>query len=170
MPVSTHALCYVGRMAFGLVIDTVKRICKAWKKASLRFVRRNSKLLFSDCGQLFIANADVSAPSGTLYGSNATVTCHEGYIIEGPDFVECTEFGWNSTTSCVVIGKCSCLQSPYIASLLHSYRQNVLIKSWYAWLVLSEDFSLHIFLWLSSQSAVICPWTYVVCEVFNQLQ
>lgn len=59
----------------------------------------------ADCGQLYVSNANISTPFGTLFGSNATILCDEGYTIMGPSLIECIESGWNDSVLCYIQGK-----------------------------------------------------------------
>jgi hypothetical protein len=52
-----------------------------------------------------IENGQFSAISGTTDGRKATVTCDIGYLLSGSSFVTCTEYGWDGSAACNVIGK-----------------------------------------------------------------
>lgn len=60
--------------------------------------------LIADCGLLSFANGQMDYTDGTLFGANGTVTCNEGYINAGPDFVECLNTGWSATPNCQIQG------------------------------------------------------------------
>ena len=61
---------------------------------------------FSDCGQLSIANANVTVLYGTLFGANATVGCLPGYTLSGTATVECGATGWSTRPTCDINGRC----------------------------------------------------------------
>lgn len=68
--------------------------------------KKNAEIIYlSDCGQLSVANAVVDSPDGTLYGVSASISCNEGYNINGPSVLYCTEHGWDNTTTCEIQGK-----------------------------------------------------------------
>ncbi|XP_053376387.1 uncharacterized protein LOC123533517 isoform X2 [Mercenaria mercenaria] len=56
----------------------------------------------SDCGPLSVANGDVDQSDGTSLQSIVTITCNEGFDIQGPSAVVCTRSGWNDSTTCVL--------------------------------------------------------------------
>ncbi|XP_053374890.1 deleted in malignant brain tumors 1 protein-like [Mercenaria mercenaria] len=57
---------------------------------------------FSDCGKLEVANGTVNSSSETKLGALVSVTCNEGYDLDGPYIVKCTASGWNESVSCIL--------------------------------------------------------------------
>ncbi|XP_053398307.1 CUB and sushi domain-containing protein 1-like [Mercenaria mercenaria] len=55
-----------------------------------------------DCGDPSPENGKASTLSGTTLDQTATITCNEGYALDGSSSIKCLETGWNDTTTCVI--------------------------------------------------------------------
>ena len=69
------------------------------------------KCLFSDCGQLEVANATVDITNGTTYGEIAIVSCLIGFLPAGKTPVHCLATGnWSEGPVCDIRGTVICSQ------------------------------------------------------------
>jgi len=59
-------------------------------------------LLFADCSPPpVVENAAVPVYSYTLLGSTATYSCNDGFVISGPEIINCLLSGWEAAPQCV---------------------------------------------------------------------
>ncbi|XP_052236237.1 uncharacterized protein LOC127848005 isoform X4 [Dreissena polymorpha] len=54
----------------------------------------------SDCGRPAISNADVVTNNSTTLYSKAFITCNDGFEIQGPSIIICTQTGWSDNVTC----------------------------------------------------------------------
>ncbi|KAH3747325.1 hypothetical protein DPMN_181750 [Dreissena polymorpha] len=54
----------------------------------------------SDCGRPAIANAKIMTNTSTSLNSQAVISCNEGFNLEGPSVITCTETGWSDNVTC----------------------------------------------------------------------
>ena len=57
-----------------------------------------------DCGDPTPENGQAITSSGTTLNEIASVTCDNGYTLNGSSVIRCLDTGWNDTTTCVING------------------------------------------------------------------
>lgn len=58
----------------------------------------------TDCGDPTPENGAANITSGTMLGQETTVSCDEGYNLNGADVITCHADGWSETPICTIQG------------------------------------------------------------------
>lgn len=62
----------------------------------------NKMIKFTDCGDPTPANGSASMPTGTNYEDIAVISCDEGYVLEGDEYIVCLNGSkWSDYPTCI---------------------------------------------------------------------
>lgn len=67
-------------------------------------VKKQHTDLFVDCGRPPVPRNAFANYTLTVYGSNVTLSCEDGYTLIGNETMYCLPSGWNGSATCQIKG------------------------------------------------------------------